>query len=251
MTAMSFPLQTWVLAPVIVVLAYVVLAVGGFGSALLSIPLLALLLPVKFVVPLVLMVDFVATAATGLRFRQDVDVREIKPILPWMLLGLTAGVTLLVNLSSRWVLLALGVFVIGYAVYSLAFHARQPSHSKWWSIPTGVVGGVVSGLVGVGGPIYVIYLSGRLRDPARLRASLSAMFSLNTAVRLALFLVSGLLLEKTVWIAAAYLLPFMALGLFLGYRIHLKLTHAQIARFVALMLLVSGISVLWKALSAG
>jgi uncharacterized membrane protein YfcA len=248
---MSFPLQTLALAPVIVLLAYIVLAIGGFGSALLSIPLLALLLPVKVVVPLVLMVDFVATAATGLRFRQDVDVREIKPILPWMLLGLAAGVTLLVNLPPRWVLLALGVFVVGYAFYSLAFHARQQSHSKWWSIPTGVVGGAVSGLVGVGGPIYVIYLSGRLRDPARLRASLSAMFSLNTAVRLVLFLVSGLLLEKTVWLAAAYLLPFMALGLFLGYRIHLKLTHAQIVRFVALMLLVSGISVLWKALAAG
>jgi hypothetical protein len=248
---MSFSPQAWALAPVIVVLAYVVLAIGGFGSALLSIPLLALLLPVKVVVPLVLIVDFIATAATGLRFRQDVDLGEIKPIVPWMLLGLTAGVTLLVNLPARWVLLALGVFVMGYAFYSLASHARRASHSKWWSIPAGVVGGVVSGLVGVGGPIYVIYLSGRLRDPARLRASLSATFSLNTAARLTLFLVSGLLLEKAVWLVAAYLLPFMALGLLVGHRIHLKLTHAQIARFVALMLLVSSVSVLWKALAAG
>jgi uncharacterized membrane protein YfcA len=251
MPGMPFPAHALVLAPIITLLAYAVLAIGGFGSALLSIPLLALLLPVKTVVPLVLIVDFVATAATGLRFRQDVDLAEIKPLVPWMLIGLIAGISLLVELPSRWVLVALGLFVLGYAMYSLASRTRQPSHSRWWSIPAGLIGGVVSGMVGVGGPVYVIYLSGRLREPARLRASLSTTFSVNTAARLALFLVAGLLFDKILWLAAAGLLPFMAFGLVIGHRIHVRLTHAQIARFVSVMLLLSGLAVLWKALLPG
>lgn len=247
---MLLPLPALLLAPLIVVIAYIVLAVGGFGSALLSIPLLALLLPVKLVIPVVLIVDFTATLATGMRLRHDVAIDEIKPIIPTTLLGLIAGVTLLVKLPGRWVLLALGLFILGYAVYSLVYHGHTRTHSKWWAIPTGLSGGVISGLFGMGGPVYVVYLAGRIADPARLRASLSAMFSINTAARLGLFLFSGLLLQKDVWIGALYLLPFMALGLSIGHRIHLKLSPGQIARLVSLLLLAAGLSVLWKAFAS-
>jgi hypothetical protein len=60
---MPFSLSVFALASAIVLIAYTVLAVAGFGSALISIPLLALILPVKLVIPLVLIVDFMATAA--------------------------------------------------------------------------------------------------------------------------------------------------------------------------------------------
>jgi uncharacterized membrane protein YfcA len=109
------------------------------------------------------------------------------------------------------------------------------------------VGGVTSGVFGMGGPIYVIYLTGRIRDPAQLRATLSTMFSLNTGARLILFLVSGLLFQPEVWIAALYLLPFMALGLVAGHRLHVHLGAAQIARFISALLLLTGISILAKA----
>jgi uncharacterized membrane protein YfcA len=236
---LPLPLPALFLAPLVVVVAYVVLAIGGFGSALMSIPLLALMLPVKLVVPLVLVVDFIATATSGMRFRRDVA------------LGLIAGVTLLVRLPQQWVLLALGLFIFGYAIYSLAYHERTGTCSRWWSIPTGLSGGVISGLFGMGGPMYVVYLARRIAEPARLRATLATIFSLNAAARLTLFLFSGLLLQLEVWIAALYLLPFMVLGLMIGHRIHLRLDRMQIARLVSLLLLGTGVSILWKALAAG
>jgi uncharacterized protein len=248
---LPLPLPALFLAPLVVVVAYVVLAIGGFGSALMSIPLLALMLPVKLVVPLVLVVDFIATATSGMRFRRDVALGELKPLLPWTALGLIAGVTLLVRLPQHWVLLALGLFIFGYAIYSLAYHERTSTCSRWWSIPTGLSGGVISGLFGMGGPMYVVYLARRIAEPARLRATLSTIFSLNAAARLTLFLFSGLLLQLEVWIAALYLLPFMALGLYVGHRIHLRLDRTQIARLVSLLLLGTGVSILWKALAAG
>jgi uncharacterized membrane protein YfcA len=251
LTHMVFGWAEIALAPLVIVAAYIVLAVGGFGSALISIPLLALLLPVKLVVPVVLLVDLTATLATGMRFRQDVAWAEIKPIIPTMLIGLIAGVTLLVKLPARWVLTSLGLFILGYGLYSLVYHERTRMHSRWWSIPTGVVGGVISGLFGMGGPVYVMYLAGRIVDPSRLRATLSAIFSTNTAARLGLFLFSGLLVQKQVWTTAACLLPFMALGLFIGHRLHLRLNRSQIGRLISLLLLATGAGVLWKAASSG
>jgi len=239
------------LAPLIVVLAYVVLAISGFGSALISIPLLALLMPVKLVIPVVLIVDLIATLATGMRFRRDLALDEIKPIVPSMLLGLIAGVTLLVRLPAQWVLIALGLFIVGYAGYGLIYRERARIASKWWSIPTGLAGGVSSGLFGMGGPVYVVYLAARIADPAALRATLSAVFSMNTAARLCLFVFSGLLAQKLVWITALCLLPFMALGLFIGHRMHLKLTPTQIGKLISLLLLATGVSILCKAFAVG
>lgn len=244
---MPLPLSALLLAPMVVLAAYVVLAVGGFGSALISIPLLALLLPVKLVIPLVLIVDFTATAATGLRLRRDIAVQELKPIVLPMMLGLLAGVTLLVQLPARWILLALGLFIFGYGAYSLLTRTQTRSYSKWWALPVGLSGGIISGLFGMGGPMYVIYLSGRIAEPARLRATLSTMFTLNTGVRLILFLAYGLLLRQDVWIAALYLLPFMALGLYIGHRLHVRLTSAQIGRLISALLLLTGVSILMKA----
>jgi len=239
------------IAPVVMLIAYIALAVAGFGSALISIPLLALFLPIKLVIPVVLVVDFVATASTGLRFRRDIALDELKPIIVPMMLGLAAGVTLLVQLPARWILLALGLFIFGYGAYSLITRARSRRYSKWWSLPVGLSGGVISGLFGMGGPMYVVYLARRIAEPPRLRATLSTIFSLNAAARLMLFLFSGLLLQLEVWIAALYLLPFMALGLFIGHRIHLRLDRTQIARLVSLLLLGTGVSILWKAIAVG
>ena len=83
---MPLPLPALLFAPLVVILAYIMLAVGGFGSALLSIPLLALVLPVKLTIPVVLIVDFIATLSTGMRFRRDVALDEIKSVIPTMLL---------------------------------------------------------------------------------------------------------------------------------------------------------------------
>ena len=248
---MPFDLLTLIFAPLTVLLAYVVLAVGGFGSALVSIPLLALLLPVRIVLPVVLIVDFIATFATGLRLRRDVAFDEVKPLILPVLLGLIVGVTLLVKLPGRWILMALGVFIVGYALYSLVYRERRHHYSRWWALPTGLTGGLLGGMFGMGGPVYVVYLSGRIVDPARLRATLSTVFSVNTAARLALFVISGLLLQREVWIAALCLLPFMALGLFVGHHVNVKLTRAQVARFISLLLLATGASILFKAWYTG
>ena len=245
---MPLSLTAMLIAPVVMLIAYIALAVAGFGSALISIPLLVLFLPIKLVIPVVLVVDFAATASTGLRFRRDIALDELKPIIVPMMLGLAAGVTLLVQLPARWILLALGLFIFGYGAYSLITRARSRRYSKWWSLPVGLSGGVISGLFGMGGPMYVIYLGGRIVEPARLRATLSTIFTLNTGVRLVLFLITGLLLQQEVWIAALYLFPFMALGMFVGHRLHVRMTAAQIGRVISVLLLLTGVSILAKAI---
>ncbi len=246
-TGMPFPPETLIAVPLIGLLAYIILGISGFGSALVSIPLLVHLLPLQSVVPLVVMVDFLATVSTGVRFREHVETAELKLLIPAVIVGILSGVTLLAMLPKHAALLTLGGLVTGYGIYRLLTRPSNNPVSRWWGIPTGIVGGLIGGLFGVGGPIYATYMAARIHDPSRMRATLSTVFSFSTGLRLTVYLVSGLLLQSEVWWAFLLLLPSMPVGLAIGHRLHTKLTREQVGRFISVLLVISGLSLLWKA----
>ena len=245
---MPFPPETLIAVPLIGLLAYVILGISGFGSALVTIPLLVHFLPLQTVVPLVVTVDFLATVATGVRFREHVEIAELKLVIPAVIAGILAGVTLLATLPKHATLLLLGALVTGYGVYRLVTKPSGKPVSRWWGIPTGLLGGLIGGLFGVGGPIYATYLAARIPDPVKMRATLSAVFFFSTGLRLTVYVISGLLLQSEVWWAFLLLLPAMPVGLAIGHRLHARLTREEVGRFVSILLIASGSSLLWKAL---
>lgn len=244
---MPFPVETLIAIPLIGLLAYIILGISGFGSALVTIPLLVHFLPLQTVVPLVVMVDFLATVTTGLRFREHVELAELKFLIPCVIAGILAGVTLLAMLPRHATLVSLGVFITTYGIYRLVAKAPATGISRWWGIPTGLIGGLIGGLFGVGGPIYAAYMTARIPDASRMRATLSAVFSFSTGLRMLVYVLSGLMLQSEVWWAFLCLLPAMPIGLAIGHRLHAKLTREQVGRFISVLLVVSGISLLLKA----
>jgi uncharacterized membrane protein YfcA len=245
---MPFPLDALPLAALIVLFGYSVLAVGGFGSALVSMPLLALVLPLKLVVPLMLLLDFTGMLSQGVRLRRDLDTKEMLAVIPPQLAGMVAGVAALVWLPGRALLVLLGVFILGYALHSLRSPAPRKPIARWWAVPTGLFGGLIGGMFGTGGAVFALYFAMRIPDFARMRATLSAVFVVGTGTRLLLFLVSGLLLQTEVWMGYLMLVPFVWGGLYIGHRLQHRLTPLQVARAVSVLLLFSGASVLVKGL---
>jgi hypothetical protein len=150
-------------------------------------------------------------------------------------------------LPARITLLALGVFVAGYGAYRLLTPQSARKISRWWGIPTGLVGGLIGGLFGVGGPIYAAYMTARVDDPAKMRATLSAIFSVSTGLRLLVFVFSGLLLQADVWWGVALMLPGMFIGLYIGHHLHGRLGRRQVSVFISVLLVASGLSLLLKA----
>ena len=63
----------------------------------------------------------------------------------------------------------------------------------------------------------------------------------------AFLLLSGLLLQKEIGWASLLLIPSMPVGLAIGHRLHARLTREQVGRFIRVLMVLSGISLLWKA----
>jgi len=236
-------------AAVIFLGAYFIRGISGFGSGLVAVPLLALKLPLTFVVPLILLTDFTASLVLGgLNFKQ-VDWREIRRLLPPGLIGVVAGTLLLVSLPREPMLIGLGSFVILFALRNLLLAGRPPKPiSSWWAWPAGLTGGTVGALFGTGGPPYVIYLSHRLADKGLLRATFSGLFFMEGLARIGSFALSGLLLDVDIVWAYLGAMPVALAALWIGSHVHTRLSNAQMMTVISLILLGSGLSLYFKAL---
>ncbi len=233
----------------ILLAAYFIRGITGFGSGLISVPLLALFLPLKFVVPLILLLDFTASIVIGGFNFKRVKWDEVGVLIPFGIVGVILGTSLLVNLPPEPMLIALAGFVFVFAMRSLLNLHGDKLISRGWAVPASLTGGTVGALFGTGGPPYVIYLSHRIRDKSELRATFSALFFTEGLTRIGSFLVAGLLMTASVWVAFFAALPLVLGALYLGGRVHVGISPAQMARLVGVLLLVSSVSLLFKALS--
>jgi len=244
---MPFPPETIAALALVALAAYVIVGISGFGSALVSIPLLAHFLPLTTILPILVLVDFTATLTNGLKFRKDIDVEELKTIIPTMCVGTVIGVFMLSRLPGTALLPPLGVGIAAYGLYRLRESVVKTFLSRRWGYLAGLAGGFTGGLFGIGGPVYATYLSRRTNDFAQMRATISAIFTVSTGFRIGAFLISGLLLQPEVWWGAVIIWPIMFIGLNIGHRLHGKLNRKHLSILISLLLIASGLSLVMRA----
>jgi len=230
-----------------VFVAYVVFGICGFGSTLIAVPLMAHFLPLKVVIPVIVLVDCVASVRQGLRLHTGMNKPELLAMLPFILAGMLVGAWVLVKTPGNILLPLLGVFVM---VYGLYYALRQESVfrvARWTAAPIGLFAGAISSLFGMAGPLYVMYLVGRGSSPDQIRATMPVIFSFTTIGRIALFAAIGLITQD-VLVMAAILAPVMLAGVWCGNRWHARFTRAKLVRAIGAVLTLSGASLLLRAI---
>jgi uncharacterized membrane protein YfcA len=238
----------WVAAPLVVMLAYTVFGLTGFGATAISVPLLAHWLPISYLVPLLVLLDTVAATTLGTRQREHTAWVEVRRLVPFMLVGFAIGVTVLIGVEDRKLRLALGIFSILLGAHGIASPTLRGAISTLWAVPAGIVGGAIATTFGAGGPIYATYVTGRTQDKSVIRSTVASLISISSFTRSIIFAVAGLLLHVPLLVGAALMMPFMFAGMHLGQRIHVGLTQQQMRRVVGTLLVLVGITLIARAL---
>jgi len=132
-----------VLSIVIIFIAYTIKGLSGFGSGLVAIPLLAFMFPLDFIVPALALLSYIGTIIQSVTLRKHAVWRDIWPLLPFSLLGISVAIWLLVSVDAKILTMALGVLVLLYSVYSLSF-STEPSGGRRWAIVACRFGGRVA-----------------------------------------------------------------------------------------------------------
>ena len=88
-------IQTVVYAALVLFVAYLVRGIVASVQGLIAVPMLTLVAPVPLVVPLVVSLDYIGSASQGMQNRDYVAWKEQLLLVPFMLVGIGAGLLLL------------------------------------------------------------------------------------------------------------------------------------------------------------
>ena len=225
-----------------VLMGYTVLGLTGFGSALVIVPLLAWHWPLPEVVALTLLMDVPASAFhSGLNWRQ-VQWRELRRLLPGLVLGTAAGLWLMQHLQLRWPLLVLGLYVAAVGLNALRPRAAalQPP-ALAWAGPVGLAIGLVEMLFGTAGPLVVAWLSRRVADAQQMRASTPMIITVAASTVLAGMAWDGRLASGLLWQRWTHLIGVALVGVWLGHRLAHRVPVARLRQTICALLVVSGL----------
>jgi uncharacterized membrane protein YfcA len=231
----------------IIFFAYGVKGLSGFGSGLVAIPLLAFMFPLTFIVPVLGLLSYSGTVMQSIQYRKQVSWRDMLPLIPFSLLGIFIAVWLLVNVEADQLVLALGIFILLYSIYSILSLSVRAGGRRW-AILAGFGAGVVGTLFGTGGPFYVVYLKLRQLRKSQFRATIVMIFLVDGGARMTAYALNGLFTPQVLWLVLT-LLPVLFAGLYAGHHLHIKIDQQRFNLVINLLLIVSGIMLIIKSVT--
>ena len=241
---------TFAFAAGVIFVAIFVRTLTGFGAALVLVPLLSLAWDLRQVVLLAAIVQVATGFPVAIGARKQADRWALVPLLAGSLCGLVLGAFLLAILPLSWLRHGLGVltliFGIGRFTPLAARVITEPGRRlRLLALPVGFGGGILTGMIGTGGPPIVAYLQFRLATPAARRATLLVYFMVLDFVRLPTYLGSGLG-SRTLVLTAVALIPFALFGTAVGQYAHGRLSERIVSSAIAILLVLTGVSLLVK-----
>ncbi len=186
-------------------------ALSGFGFALVTVPLMTLVVGPKDAVVLSAIVGLVSNSTVLVQNRSKVDRPVAGRLLAGSLVGMPLGVVALSRLADEPLEVMISVVVLG-AVVLLATGVTLPQGGPVIDVSAGFTSGVFNTSIGIGGPPVILLLAGRGLAKAVFRATSVAVFSISGAVALVLFGIAGRY-HTSVFLAAAIAVPALAAGL--------------------------------------
>lgn len=239
----------WLYAAISIFAGYVILGVAGFGSALIIMPLLAWYWPLKFIVPLILLIDIPASLLhTGLNVKK-VAWREMPGLVPTALIGAVAGVMLLQHVNGFLLMGGLGAYVLVTGWRALRRKGAPQGAGKGRRWVAGGIIGMVESMFGAAGPLVLAWLTRRIPDIHKLRATLPAAILIFASIALLGTFLAGGLSDSVLWRSFGALLPVALLGVAAGHRVARHAPGPLLRRGVNSLMVVSGVVLLHRAIT--
>jgi len=244
MDALTFP--QLVFFCFVIIVSYAIRGSAGFGGV--TVPLLAWVMSLKTVVPMVTFLGILSSAAILRTEYRHIVWRDLWRVMPWCASGVAAGLYFFNALDARTLAKALGVFVVAYGLYSLRASSRNARKLRLPMYAVTPTAGAAAGFVGtifgsMAGMFFAIYLDLLKHGKHEFRATVAGILFALGLLRGAGYVAVGAF-DRDAIIASMVALPLMAIGVFLGNRVHANLEPLAFQRLVAAILILSGVPLL-------
>ncbi|MCS7460523.1 sulfite exporter TauE/SafE family protein [Paenibacillus doosanensis] len=225
-------------------------AVFGFGEAIVSMPLLAMLpIPLQTSVSLIGLAGLTVALFTVFGGWRHIDRAVLIRLAAAAVIGIPAGLVVLRYTPAFVITFGLGVFLIVYGGYCLLKKTlssaieRPLLNDRGWVLPFGFASGVLGSAYNFNGVPVVVYGTLRRWHPERFRGTLQAHFLISGVLVVAGHALGGL------WTADAlvmygYSLPAILCATALGVYVNKRIPAKKFESCLYVIIIVLGILLL-------
>lgn len=233
-------LDQYIVVACIVFFAALIQSVSGFGFALMSVPLMVLVIDLRVAVVVSALVGTLSASGQAWQLRHHRDRILTRRFIISSCIGAPFGLAAFVWVPQDVLKVVLGIAVLfGVAVLSRGLDMRSTHHSFDWLM--GVISGVLLMATSTNGPPIVFTLHARRINPQTFRATLNSIFAITGIVSTGLFIVFGKM-SVQILIVSGIAVPVMIFGVYLGTLLRQVIAPERFRLIVLVLLMASGVS---------
>ena len=247
MNYLGLDLSSLIVAVIAVFVAGVIRGYSGFGFAMVAVTTMSLVIPPARVVPLVLILEVMASIRLVPQVWKDIDWYSLRWLLAGSLFATPFGAYLLANIPAESMRISISLLVLVAAILLLRGWAWKQMPGRPLILTTGIACGILNGAAAIGGPpVILLYLS----SPAGVmvsRASIIAYFLGIDTMSLVMASIHGLTTFKTLLLTVVSLIPLL-LGIAVGSKMFIKIDKASFRHHVLILLIILSIAGLLRGI---
>jgi uncharacterized membrane protein YfcA len=220
---------------------------SGFGSILVSLPLLALFLDIKTVIPLVSLFALVINTIIIYKMHKHLRWKNLYPLLLATVLGIPTGVYILKIVPTNILQIILGFILLLFACYALFIKLPQKKLSHQWAWLTGFTAGCLGGSLGANGPPIIIYTAIQPWPKDKVKSTLAGYFFVAGISISSTHALTGLITFQVLKLFFLGLI-FLILGVVTGMLCYKRLSEQKYRQFISVLLLILGMVMLIRGI---
>jgi uncharacterized membrane protein YfcA len=219
---------------------------AGFGS--LAVPIMAIAITVPqaaaILMPILLVMDLLGLHA----FRREYDLKLLRFLIPWGMVGIGVGFLLFRYMESRWVAGLVGLTTLLFLAQRLVFPTTASSRAApaWLGALLTATSGFTSFIAHAGGPPINAYVLPMRMAPMVYTATMAFFFFFVNAGKWIPYAILGLLDWRN-FITSLILFPLAPVGVWVGVRLARKIQPVLFYRLVHIGMFCTGLKLLVDA----
>ncbi len=214
--------------------------ISGFGSSVFFVPLAGMMFNLKTTLALTGILHIFSTSAQVYMFRKKLNWVLMAKIGIPSVLFVILGAYLNNKINLKYVELAMGIFLVGFAITFLVKKDLKFNPTNFNAIAGGAAAGFLAGLIGTGGAIRGATLTAfDLKKEAFVGTSAGIDLAVDLS-RTIVYLINGYLDKKYIWyIPVLFVLAYA--GAWIGKKVLNKIPDQIFKKIVLVLILLVGI----------
>ena len=224
----------------VILLASFVRGFSGFGFSASSVSLLSFILPPKEIVPIILLLEIIASFLMVPSIWKKINWKFVLYLLLGVLVGTPFGVRLLSVLEPRVMHLIISITVLLFAFLLLRGYKNKNLNHNFSKFIVGGIAGTVNGFGTLAGLPIALYFLIISAEPAVIRASLAALFFFTDFYALILAYFNDILNYTLIYrtLPLIFIVPF---GVSFGTKLFTETSKESYKKYVLYFLIIVSI----------